>query len=303
MATPRHRLVDSEQPLFYHIVSRCVRCSWLCGRDRATRRDYTHRKRWLIKRLEDLTPAFPIQLFAYAIMANHFHLVLYYDPKASEHWSPEEVVRRWFQACPPRHLDGAIDTERQLLLTEQLLEQPERIEAIRLRLGSLSTFMQFLKQPIARQANLEDGCTGHFFEQRFYSGALLDQESIQAAMVYVDLNPFLAKIEKTLHECQHTSVAHRLTQEELTALLADPITPVMSGLEQQPELHLTLSSYIEHLQSIIDINDATSSRSTRWHQWMASLQRQQRVYGSKKRVKDWLAARNMQFRESTVSYA
>ena len=27
--------------------------------------------------------------------------------------------------------------------------------------------------PVARRANLENGCAGHFFEQRFYSGAPL----------------------------------------------------------------------------------------------------------------------------------
>ena len=52
--------------------------------------------------------------------------------------------------------------------------------------------MKHLKQPIAWRANREDGCTGHFFESRFYSGALLDEAALIAAMVYVDLNPIRA---------------------------------------------------------------------------------------------------------------
>ena len=65
------------------------------------------------------------------------------------------------------------------------------------RLGSLSAFMQHLKQPIARRANIEDGVTGHFFEKRFYSGALLDEEALLTAMAYVDLNPVRAGICET----------------------------------------------------------------------------------------------------------
>ena len=80
MATPRSRLIDPNQPLFYHLVSRCVRRSWLCGLDRQTQRNYSHRKAWLIQRLNQLAQAFTVEVHAYAIMSNHFHLVVYYDP-------------------------------------------------------------------------------------------------------------------------------------------------------------------------------------------------------------------------------
>mgnify|MGYP006085397397 FL=1 len=71
---------------------------------------------------------------------------------------------------------------------------PERLVHARQTLGSLSMFMKHLKQPIAYQANKEDRCSGHFFEGRFYSGALLDENAVIAAMAYVDLNPIRAKI-------------------------------------------------------------------------------------------------------------
>jgi hypothetical protein len=41
------------------------------------------------------------------------------------------------------------------------------IEQYRNRLGDLDWFMKCLNQPIARQANKEDGCTGHFWESRY----------------------------------------------------------------------------------------------------------------------------------------
>jgi hypothetical protein len=61
-------------------------------------------------------------------------------------------------------------------------------------------FMKHLKQPIAYQANHEDKCSGHFFEGRFFSGALLDENAVIAAMAYVDLNPIHARITQHIDE-------------------------------------------------------------------------------------------------------
>ena len=211
MATPRYKLVDNATALGYHLVSRCVRRAWLCGRDKRTGKDYSHRKRWLVERMLALARCFAVEIDAYAVMSNHFHLVVHYDPKACEGWSAEEVAARWVEAFPPTER-GAVVEERKAEARELLLGDPERLARARRTLGSLSCFMQHLKQPIARRANEEDGCKGHFFEQRFYSGALLSEEAVLAAMAYVDLNPMRAKLVRRLAQCQHASISTRLLE-------------------------------------------------------------------------------------------
>ena len=119
---PRHRLVDSERPLSYHLVSRCVRREWLLGRDPRTGRDHSHRRRWVSERTLGLASLFAVALDGFAVMSNHFHLALHHDPKASGRWRAETVARRHTLAFPPRGPDGAVEEDR---LTE--------VEASRLR--------------------------------------------------------------------------------------------------------------------------------------------------------------------------
>ncbi len=204
MAIPRAQLVDPVNAIHYHLVSRCVRKSWLCGYDKSSRRNYEHRKDWLIERLHHLARYFAVAIDAYAIMSNHFHLVVYYDPKESSRWSDIEVTDRWFKAFPPK-TKKIRDADIQKLINSQqdeLLNDPARLQHARETLGSLSMFMKYLKQPIAYRANCEDKCSGHFFEGRFYSGALLSEKAILAAMIYVDLNPVRAGIVKHVQDYQ-----------------------------------------------------------------------------------------------------
>ncbi|MYF28162.1 MAG: hypothetical protein F4029_06560 [Gammaproteobacteria bacterium] len=93
--------------------------------------------------------------------------------------------------------------------------------------------MKHLKQPVARRANLEDDRTGHFFEQRFYSGALLTEEALVAAMAYVDLNPVRAELATRIEEIRDTSICDRLLENSAEAL-EDYLRPVLSGLDGNP---------------------------------------------------------------------
>ena len=235
MATPRHLLVDPVNERDYHLVSRCVRRAFLCGVDDHDQRDYSHRRAWLVERMRQLAPCFAVDVYAHTVLSNHFHLVLRHDPLAHRDWTDEEVAWRWFEAFPPSQR-GAVAAELKPERRELMLGDPDRLARARRTLGSMSDFMKHLKQPVARRANLEDDCTGHFFEQRFYSGALLTGEALVAAMAYVDLNPVRAKLAKRIEDIRDTSICDRLLENSAEAL-EDYLRPVLSGLDRPPMEH------------------------------------------------------------------
>jgi REP element-mobilizing transposase RayT len=250
MTYPRSQLVSDDEPGFYHCVSRCVRRAFLCGRDSLSGRSFEHRQQWIENRIFALAESFAVSVFAYAIMSNHFHIVLRNDPQQAWRWSNREVAERWL-ALFPGSISNRDDPACFERATLALLGNAERLDVIRQRLGSISWFMRALNEPIARMANREDGCTGRFWEGRFKCQALLDEQAVLSCMAYVDLNPVRAGICDSLRSSEHTSVRHRLESTPSSprhALGRKPqkqtLRPV-AGLDVATLFELTESSYID----------------------------------------------------------
>jgi len=250
MTYARKTLISLQDTPYYHVVARCVRRAWLWGADEYAGRDYSHRKAWVLERLRLQSAVFAIDICAYAVMSNHYHLVLYVDRARSKAWSMQEVVARWTRlySSPPlvaRWERGeAAQAER---------EQAEKIiERWRSRLSDISWYMKSLNEHLARRANAEDGCTGRFWEGRFRSQALLDEAGLLTAMTYVDLNPVRAGIAATPEASEFTSIYQRIqargSAERMNVTKPEPSPTLRSfrtSTERTQTLPCALSEYLE----------------------------------------------------------
>ena len=215
MTKARKSLISIEATPYYHCVSRCVRRAFLCGKDHHTGRSYEHRRAWLEDKLLSLPKIFAIDIAAYSIMSNHYHVVLHINAEKAKLWTDIEIVERWHQL-----FSGTLHSQK-FLNGEVLLDaEREHLQTIikkwRARLHDISWFMKVLNESIAREANAEDKCTGHFWEARFKSQALLDEAALAACMAYVDLNPIRAAMAKTPETSDHTSIKKRCEKAKTT---------------------------------------------------------------------------------------
>ncbi len=210
MTQSRETLISLDSTPFYHCYVRCVRRAYLCGDDHSTGENYDHRKQWIVSRLRFLSYVYAVDVCAYAVMSNHYHVVLHADKARAQAWSNKEVAERWMQLYSGH------------MLVDHWLENPEAIDAAtqaavdeiiekwRKRLYDISWFMRGVNETIARMANEEENCKGRFWEGRFKSQALLDEAALLSCMAYVDLNPIRAAMETDLMESDFTSIQQRL---------------------------------------------------------------------------------------------
>ena len=213
MPEPRYRQVSVEDTPYYHCISRCVRRAFLCGSDSVTGFDFEHRRQWIVDRIRFLCSVFAVDLCAYAIMSNHYHIVIRINADEVKQWSDEEVAKRWMQI-----FSGPLLMHQFLSNADLTQEELECVADLfvtwRERLGDLSWFMRCINEPIARMANAEDHCTGRFWEGRFKSQALLDERALLACMAYVDLNPIRAAMARTPEQSDYTSIQERIKHLE-----------------------------------------------------------------------------------------
>ena len=218
MTIARRKHLRLDVTPFYHCITRCVRRAFLCGRDKETGQTYEHRKDWIEKHLLLLSNVFCIDVAGYAIMSNHYHLVLHVDQQRACELTDEEVLKRWLQLYKgPVLIQRYVNEES---LTAQETDRVRQTIAIwREELTNISRFMGHLNQTISRRANREDGCRGRFWESRFKLQAILDLKALLRTLCYVDLNPIRAGIAKLPEKSGYTSVKHRLNSVKTGLML------------------------------------------------------------------------------------
>ena len=309
MATPRHQQICLEQTPYYHCVSRCVRRAFLCGIDKATGRSFEHRRGQIELRLHHLATVFAIDVAAYAIMSNHYHVVLRVNDNDARGWSDDQVLDRWAQLFK---LPDIVQSARRgaSLHSSERAQLAQFITTYRTRLHSISWFMKCLNTDIARAANKEDECTGRFFEGRFKCQALLDEAALLKCMAYVDLNPVRAKIAASAESASHTSMTYRLSSGPAILLpFADEVSTAVASPDKSrpwreiPYLPFNFSDYREVVEwsAHSDVRPPSLltrslllSRNLNIRSWLDSLRGGELskpcVLGASKRIREFATA-------------
>jgi hypothetical protein len=313
MTYPRAHLVDPVGGI-YHVCSRCVRRAFLCGSDQMTGKDFNHRRAWLEDCILRLGEIFAVDIYGYAMMSNHYYLVIQIVPDRVSNWLDEEVADRWLMLFPrqPNSVHAALIHQT---AKSEILSNPDRIAELRARLGSLSWFMRCLNEPLARLANREDNCKGRFWEGRFKSQRLLDETALLAAMVYVDLNPIRAGIATGVDDSHFTSIKRRSESQSLD----EPVTalntpnaplPATCSLHEYTDLMLWTAWNQQGSRPISQRAQRTLARSnapnsTLWlEHYLPKPNRWQRAIGSFQSLKDyakelnqcWIKTRSLHLR-------
>jgi hypothetical protein len=135
--------------------------------------------------------------------------VLKLCPEQLDDLSDDQIMGRWCAL-----FKGPLLVQRyrggEGLSAPELETLGDIVKVWRAKLSSISWYMRCLNQPIARQANQEDNCTGKFWESRFTSQALKTEEALLSCMAYVDLNPIRAGIATRPETSGYTSIRERI---------------------------------------------------------------------------------------------
>lgn len=260
---------DPSQVGILHVMQRCVRRAFLTGDDAYSGNDYSHRKEMLRLRMESLASVYAIDVFTYAIQANHFHMLIQNRPDIVECWDDWHVATNWLRIYPGKRVDQdlGVPTDNDI---ESLVQDSERIQVLRLRLSDPSWYMKSLCEPIAKRCNREDNCTGHFWEGRFKAQQVLDTEMLIATNLYVDLNPMRARAATTLESSIFTGAYDRLVSlQGVTVRSAALDTPV---LQQEDAAKLLREESVENLKKLKAANRRGTGRVVARDAWLAPMQ-------------------------------
>lgn len=227
----RAEVIDPNEVTIVHVISRTVRRCFLLGDDPISGKNFDHRKVWIEEMLEHFAASFGIDLLAFSLLSNHYHLILRTRPDVVASWDDTEVARRWLMICPLRKCQGKSPgpTEADL---NSIRNCPIKLAQARERLSSISWWMRLLNQRIAQRANRDDETPGRFWQNRFRAIRLIDEESLLACAAYVELNPIRAALAETIEDSDYTSIQrHIQAQLQTSDDAANPLEPVAPDSE------------------------------------------------------------------------
>jgi REP element-mobilizing transposase RayT len=184
----QHRFKSLSNDAVYHCISRTINGEHLFD-DEA--------KEILRKQLHQAVEFSGVKLITYALMSNHFHVVVRVPKQGNI--SDEELIRR-YRVLHPKTTEWS---EIQLEALEATLktggkEAQKMRERLLRRMNNLSEFMKTFKHRFAVWYNKSHKRFGHLWAERFTSTIIEGNHhhALQVVSAYVDLNPVRAGMVK-----------------------------------------------------------------------------------------------------------
>ncbi len=140
----RAEVFAPDEVAVVHVMNRVVRRCYLLGNDPVSGKNDDHRKVMIELQLQRLAAAFGIDLPGFAIISNHFHLILRSRPDVVSTWDDTEVARRWLLICPVRKNSAGDPAEPNEFELNSIRNDPRKLEILRLRLSDLGWWMRVL---------------------------------------------------------------------------------------------------------------------------------------------------------------
>ena len=193
------RLKITGDITYYHIISHTVWEAHLPFTD--------YDKEVFIRLLKELSRAYLVEVISYAIMSNHFHLLIKSIPAAF--FSDGEILERAEKIFSPVALKA------------------RKISYWREKLGDISSFVKDLKGRFAQWYNRRYNRNGHLWADRFKSILIEDGRAAIAVSAYIDLNPVRAGLSKTISGYKFISYTARISGEKWLS----PIEEISGGMD------------------------------------------------------------------------
>ena len=218
MARPKRHWISQESGS-YHIISRVAGGELLFNQVD---------KEYFLKLLERFASVFFIRIHAFCVMSSHFHILATCMEKEAAQASIKELKERYRILYPdsPGPPEGTFDGTFNFIPDED-----GGIARLRKRLGSVSQFVQELKQSFCRWYNKKYKRTGYLWGGRFKGIAVSRGEAQLTCSAYIDLNPIRANIVERPEDYRWSSLGLRVRTPSRANKFLYPLSILPTGDE------------------------------------------------------------------------
>jgi len=163
-------------------------------------------KEYFLKLLEIFAKGFYVDIHSFSILDNHFHILASCRESLAKKATKEELFTR-YKKIFGKH--NSPPPGSYLSNGEIMVDEDDGVERLRNRLGSISRFVQELKQTFSRWYNKHHNRMGYLWTDRF-KGVIVDMGEAQlSCSAYIDLNSIRAGIVQRPEDYRWSSMGLR----------------------------------------------------------------------------------------------